>query len=88
MQSRTFLDRSGMRWHVWSTVPSRASILGPDFGQGWLTFESAVSRRRLAPIPPQWEGLSEERLEQLCRTAREVPRTDRFPAVETGTSRR
>ena len=82
MASRSFRDRAGVEWHVWSTVPTRAKVLGPDYGQGWLTFESVSARRRLAPIPEDWERIAEDRLELLCRTAREVPRTDRFPAID------
>ena len=86
MASRKFRDRSGVEWQVWSTVPTRSSVLGPDFGRGWLTFECAESRRRLAPIPPGWEDVSDARLELLCRAARVVPRTDRYPAIEPPTA--
>ena len=87
MATRKFRDRAGVEWHVWSTVPSRASVLGPDFGQGWLTFESVSSRRRLAPIPPNWEQVPDERMELLCRAASEVPRTDRYPVIDPNAPR-
>jgi hypothetical protein len=37
------------------TPRSRAVII-PAFEQGWLCFEANRERRRLAPIPPDWEG--------------------------------
>ena len=36
---------------------------------GWLSFESAGKRRRLSPIPPGWEELSDAELEQMCLRA-------------------
>jgi hypothetical protein len=39
---------------------------------GWLTFECPTEKRRLAPIPKQWEQLSEAELERLCGEARPV----------------
>jgi hypothetical protein len=42
--------------------------LRPGFEQGWLTFESVVGTKRLAPIPPAWDTLPDESLgELLCR---------------------
>ena len=32
------------------------------FRQGWLTFSSPSGRRRLAPIPPNWEMAGEAEL--------------------------
>jgi hypothetical protein len=86
MASRKFRDRAGVEWHVWSTVPSRGSVLGAEFGHGWLTFESVSARRRLAPIPPDWEQASDERLELFCRAAQQVSRTDRYPMIDPDAS--
>lgn len=36
---------------------------------GWLAFESARERRRLSPIPPDWEEAPDAELERLCRAA-------------------
>ena len=33
---------------------------------GWLACESAAERRRIAPIPPAWEELSDGELSKLC----------------------
>ena len=43
--------------------------LGQAWARGWLVFETKGEKRRLAPIPDDWSALSEERLEQLSRTA-------------------
>jgi hypothetical protein len=46
----------------------------PGLESGWLTFESAAEKRRLAPIPAGWEDLDDAGLEQLCQRARPVPK--------------
>ena len=43
-----------------------------DLLGGWLCFESATEKRRLPPIPRNWESASEERLNLLCRVATEA----------------
>ena len=85
MPSRNFVDTRGVEWRVWNTVPSPRTVLGADFAGGWLTFESAVSLRRLAPIPKGWESANEAKLELMCRAAAEVPRhTPAVPVLEKG----
>jgi hypothetical protein len=74
MPSREFIDSKGAKWRVWSTVPTGGSVRVSKFVEGWLTFESGETLRRLAPLPPNWEDASVERLELMCRTAQEVPR--------------
>jgi len=82
MPSREFMDSHGVAWRVWSTVPSGSSVRVTKFATGWLTFESASSLRRLAPLPPNWETAPMDRLELMCRAAAEVPRhTGPFPRV-------
>lgn len=41
---------------------------------GWLAFESAEQRRRLAPVPDRWRALSDDALEALLAEARVVRR--------------
>ena len=36
---------------------------------GWLSFESAGTRRRLSPIPSGWEDAADAELEEMCRRA-------------------
>jgi hypothetical protein len=40
-----------------------------DFQEGWLVFESATERRRLAPFPGRWASLPMEQLEELLARA-------------------
>lgn len=82
---RGFTDSTGVEWRVWEVFPSRASkpssvdtlsrtsLKETPFANGWLCFESAESKRRLAPIPEGWEFLPARRLDQLCREATVVP---------------
>ena len=74
-----FTDSKGERWRVWNIDPGtlkQSSFLGEEFRTGWLCFESERSgeRRRLADVPPDWERLSPERLDLLCRAASGVTR--------------
>jgi hypothetical protein len=74
MPYREFTDSTGVPWKVWNTVPTAGAVITRDIGDGWLTFESATSRRRLAPVPPDWERVPPERLELMCRAATDAPR--------------
>jgi hypothetical protein len=69
-----FVDSTGVKWRVWNTVPSSRASLSGEFEQGWLTFESDLARRRLAPIPTNWETAAPDRLELMCRAAIDAPR--------------
>ena len=46
--------------------------LGPQWSNGWLTFETPGEKRRLAPYPPGWSEFSDEVLVQLCAMAATV----------------
>jgi hypothetical protein len=75
MGYREFIDSLGTMWKVWNTVPLAGAVLRADMKGGWLTFASIASPlRRLAPVPPEWEKLSDEQLERLCARAAEVSR--------------
>jgi hypothetical protein len=74
-----FVDSNGVKWRVWNTVPSARTSLSGEFERGWLTFESATSRRRLAPVPANWEAAAPDRLELMCRAAAEAPRRTEPP---------
>jgi hypothetical protein len=74
-----FVDSNGVRWRVWNTVPTARTSRSGEFDRGWLTFESAVGLKRLAPIPPNWEMATPDRLELMCRAATEVVRRTRDP---------
>lgn len=55
-------------------VERRRMRLAPELRQGWLCFECAGERRRLAPIPSGWELLPEPELAVLCLRATPAPR--------------
>lgn len=76
MAYREFVDDEGVFWRVWDTMPVGAVTLrsvSPAYANGWLTFESAAERRRLAPIPPAWEQASRDMIGRWCRQAPRVP---------------
>jgi hypothetical protein len=54
----------------------RRITLGEGYGSGWLTFESFDEKRRLIPIPHDWEASTQEELRVLCEKARRVARLD------------
>lgn len=49
------------------------AFLSPTLATGWLAFECPNEKRRLTPIPQQWEDLPDAELERLCAEARPVP---------------
>lgn len=74
MPIRDFVDSAGIHWQVWSTVPAMGGVAG-GFRQGWLTFNSTSERRRLAPIPTDWELAGEAELRALVKQASPVRQT-------------
>jgi len=77
----SFDDRQGQGWQVWRVVPAssvldRSAWMDDQYREGWLCFESLSTgeRRRLAPVPEDWDRLPPERLELLCRVARPARR--------------
>lgn len=78
MALRDFVDSRHVEWRVWDITPERMHPATAremfhgeyaDFQEGWLVFESATERRRLAPFPGRWESLSLEQLEALLARA-------------------
>jgi hypothetical protein len=88
---RQFTDARGISWRVWDVWPTRMSqsatatnvsdmvVAFPDrdFVDGWLCFESSAEKRRLAPIPPEWETCEPCVLEELCMRAGFITPTPR-----------
>jgi hypothetical protein len=75
MAVREFTDARGVAWNVWPVTPDQIQprtaaedYLGA-YGAGWLCFESAVERRRLASYPRDWERLSDAELCALLEKA-------------------
>ena len=56
-------------------IPELSDIVDPDFTNGWLCFECDDQRRRLAPIPDNWERLADRQLSLLWARARREPNT-------------
>lgn len=74
MAVREFIDAVGISWRVWCTRPSSRVALMLGYEQGWLTFESTGSLRRLMPVPRDWDTFPDRELERLCGTASPVVR--------------
>ena len=47
-------------------------FVSPQLSSGWLCFESAAAKRRLAPLPEGWENVSEDELADLWKRAQPV----------------
>lgn len=65
--------RSGMDRRIMST---RRPVLGDGMGNGWLCFEreGEGEKRRLTPIPGDWQRCREEKLADYCQRAAPVRR--------------
>ena len=79
MAVRDIVDQKGVKWRVWavqrsSIHPKTAAedFLG-DYGEGWLCFESANERRRLARFPQDWDRMVDKDLMGLLAKAAVVP---------------
>jgi hypothetical protein len=47
-------------------------LVSPELSRGWLTFQNGNERRRLTPIPRDWESLPDPELARLCDAAERV----------------
>jgi hypothetical protein len=77
MAFREITDQDGRTWSVWDTNPHEfggRSIIAADYVSGWLTFECADEKRRLAPTPAGWEALDAPALLRLLEKAEPVGR--------------
>ena len=88
MALREFQDRNGENWKVWNVTAdaidrrTAAEDYMKDWQDGWLCFECADSRRRLASVPAKWEELPDAELEKLLERAQPVKR--RMPDETSG----
>jgi len=74
MALRTFTTRDGVTWNVWNVVPTlahntRKLTLGTGMSDGWLCFEGGGIKRRIIPIPSDWESWSDDELERALDEA-------------------
>jgi hypothetical protein len=84
---REFVDPKGVRWKVWdvwpterlssATLTSISTFPSLKLSDGWLCFESATEKRRLSPIPPEWEMCDEAALCGFCDCAGFITPTPR-----------
>lgn len=83
MTCRVFTDPSGREWNVWAVLPaffadvrgSHRAWVAQELASGWLAFEitpDASEKRRLAPVPADWELSTEAVLLELWRRATPV----------------
>ena len=83
MGLREFEDQAGKRWRVWETLPGTTAGLSREYQDGWLTFDGDTERRRLSPVPPNWETLPPDRLTMLLRVAASArPRDTTLTQIE------
>jgi hypothetical protein len=82
MAMREFVDSRGSEWRAWDITPERMHPVTAremfqgqyvDFMEGWIVFESAGERRRLAPYPSAWADFSVAQLEALLALATSAP---------------
>src|SRR5215218_9543147 len=94
MALRTFEDREGQQWRVWSVVPATnaALTLDEEFRAGWLCFEhlggGGRCRLTMSEAPAAWESLPDDRLDLLRRVATPVPAPVDPGISETTTGKR
>ena len=81
---RQLRDEAGVEWMVYAVNPVGANewrsieSLPESYRSGWLCFESATEKRRLTPLPPEWESLPLEQLTGLLGTAILVQRSVKY----------
>jgi len=81
---RQLRDEAGVEWMVYAVNPVGANewrsieSLPQSYRSGWLCFESATEKRRLTPLPPEWENLPLEQLAGLLGTAILVQRSVKY----------
>jgi hypothetical protein len=88
---RAFVGNDGREWQVWDTRPTvtspnvEASELDTVGGVpriskkregGWLTFTTTADRRRLSPIPEDWETADETGLQAMLAAADRIAGLD------------
>jgi len=78
---RVFRDDSGEQWEVYEVSSEsmrlgRAALLPAAYRGGWLVFQSLSERRRLAPVPAEWQSFSAAALGSMLRRAERFPLRD------------
>lgn len=74
---RTYKDPAGTTWMVYMVAPAGGGsphLLPPEYKHGWLCFEAEASKRRLVPVPQDWESCDEQRLDAYRKAATDAQR--------------
>ena len=71
---RQIRDAAGVEWMVYEVNPSAGEwrsveSLPEGYRSGWLCFESSSEKRRLTPLPSNWQELTLEQLGTLLLSA-------------------
>ena len=86
-EHRRFIDERGIPWDAFAVLPTAEprglARLPEQYQNGWLCFESATEKRRLGPIPADWQTGSDEALRRLRDAAQPV--THRLPPEQRST---
>jgi hypothetical protein len=87
MAIRTFAAPDGSTWLVWRVERTSGDVV-PGAPREWLVFQSedGTERRRLLEMPPNWEDVSDERLDLLRRIATPAKGWER-PSLPGGVKR-
>lgn len=91
VERRMIADRRKPRFFPWRETERRSGqdrritsqrriTLAEGYGSGWLTFESLSEKRRLLPIPSEWETMSQGELRALCENAKRIAKVDESAA--------
>jgi hypothetical protein len=83
---RVITDPAGTVWHAWSVTPASFDArtpltVAPQYASGWLAFEQVAEgpngpaeKRRLTPVPVEWETASDDTMRALLAAAVPVRR--------------
>jgi hypothetical protein len=82
MATREFSAPDGTTWQAWTVIPGEQAEwpaaarrhLPEALAHGWLCFESTAGKRRLSPIPDDWDRGTEGELWSFCLRADPVRR--------------
>ena len=69
---RSYTDAEGTTWMVYLVSPATLTsqhLLPGDYKTGWLCFEAGDLKRRLVPVPPDWEDCDRLRLDGYLKAA-------------------
>lgn len=88
MAARSFTAPDGTSWQAWDVVPDQNADwpaqamrhLPEVLGSGWLCFESSSEKRRLYPIPADWDTEDDVELWSHCQRAAPARRAAARPA--------